>query len=257
MFDPENPPELQTVGWPNAKEPLSLEKLKGRVVVLVAFQMLCPGCLEHGLPQAKRLAERFNPAEVAVIGLHTVFEHHAVMTPAALEVFLHEYRWPFPVGIDAPDGDGVPKTMAAYEMRGTPSLLIFDRAGRLRRHYFGRPDDITLAAEIMAMATEDRTSPREQASRVEQRVTAALKAPKHDHGHDHGHDHEHDHEHGHHHGDDACGCGHDHSHEHGHDHGQDHAHPHDHDHHHGHDHVHDHGEPAKPRRKSGSKSKAT
>lgn len=250
MFDPENPPELQTIGWPNAKEPLTLEKLKGRVVVLITFQMLCPGCLEHGLPQAKRLAERFNPAEVAVIGLHTVFEHHAVMTPAALEVFLKEYRWPFPVGIDAPGEDGIPQTMAAYEMRGTPSLLIFDRAGRLRRHYFGRPDDITVAAEIMAMATEDKSSPREQASRVEQRITAALKAPKHDHGHDHGHDHDHGHHH--HHGDDACGCGHDHSHDHDHHH---HAHDHDHDHAHGHHHGHD--EPPKAKKKAGAKSKST
>jgi len=256
MFDPENPPELQTIGWPNAKEPLTLEKLRGRVVVLVAFQMLCPGCLEHGLPQAKRLAERFNPAEVAVIGLHTVFEHHAVMTPAALDVFLKEYRWPFPVGIDAPGEDDIPQTMAAYEMRGTPSLLIFDRAGRLRRHYFGRPDDITVAAEVMAMATEEKTSPREQASRVEQRIASALKAPKHDHGHDHGHDHSHDHSHDHghqhhghdhHHGDDACGCGH--------DHGEGHSQNHDHNRAHEHDHAHE--ESPKPRKKGGAKSKAT
>ncbi len=207
MFNPENPPELDTVRWLGAKEPVTLKALKGKVVALVAFQMLCPGCIEHGLPQAKRLRERFNPSEVAVIGLHTVFEHHAVMTPAALDVFQHEYKWPFPIGIDAPDSDGIPKTMAAYEMRGTPTLLLFDRSGRLRRHYFGRPEDMLLAAEIMAMVIEDKAAPREFSVAIERKLAAGLAQGAHDHGHDHGDDH------GHAHGD-ACGCDLDHGHDH-------------------------------------------
>jgi AhpC/TSA family len=219
MFDPEKPPELMASRWLGTKAPITLAGLADKVVVLVAFQMLCPGCVEHGLPQAKRLAERFNPDEVAVIGLHTVFEHHDVMTPAALEVFMHEYRWPFPVGIDEADGKSIPKTMAAYEMRGTPTLLLFDRAGRLRRHYFGRPEDILLAAEITGLAAEDKGAPREQAAQMERKLAAILRAPAHDHHH---HDHDHDHVHGpgcsHDHGDDHVhgpGCGHDH--DHGHD----------------------------------------
>ena len=126
MFNPESPPELQTTRWLGANEPITLAALKGRVVVLVAFQMLCPGCIEHGLPQARKLRQRFKDSEVAVIGLHTVFEHHKVMTPEALAVFQHEYRWPFPIGIDQPDGDSVPKTMAAYQMQGTPTLFWAD-----------------------------------------------------------------------------------------------------------------------------------
>ena len=199
MFDPENPPELETTGWINTEQPLSLKSLRGRVVVVSAFQMLCPGCIEHGLPQAKRLAQKFNPEEVAVIGLHTVFEHHSVMTPAALQVFMSEFKWPFPVGIDAPDGDGAPKTMAAYQMQGTPTLLIFDRAGRLRRHYFGRPDDLQIAAEVMAMAIEDANAPREQAAGIEHKIGRTLRGPAHQ--HDDGSAHVH-----------GPGCGHDHHH---------------------------------------------
>ena len=193
MFDSENPPELATSGWINADKPITLAALKGKVVVVSAFQMLCPGCIEHGLPQAKRLAQKFNRDEVAVLGLHTVFEHHKVMTPEALQVFMAEFKWPFPVGIDTPDGDGPPKTMTAYQMQGTPTLLLFDRAGRLRRHYFGRPDDMQLAAEIMAMAIEDANSPREQAAGIEHKLSRAIAAPPHDHGHAHGHDHDHVH----------------------------------------------------------------
>ena len=226
MFDPEKPPELDVTGWLNAKDPITLAGLKEKVVVLVAFQMLCPGCVEHGLPQAKRIRERFHPDQVAVIGLHTVFEHHKVMTPEALAVFMSEYRWPFPVGIDRPDGDGPPKTMAAYQMQGTPTLLLFDRAGRLRRHYFGRPDDFLLAAEITGLALEDKGAPREQSAAIERKLAAVLVDPS-KHQHQHGHDHDHAH------GED-CGCDHDH------------ASAHDHGHGHSHDHGHDHGQ-AEPR----------
>ncbi len=201
MFDPENPPELQTTGWINSDKPLTLAGMRGKVVVISAFQMLCQGCLEHGLPQAKRLAAKFNPNEVAVLGLHTVFEHHAVMSPEALQVFMAEFKWPFPVGIDAPDGAGPPKTMSAYQMQGTPTLLLFDRAGRLRRHYFGRPDDMQIAAEIMALSIEDANSPRDQAAGIEHKIGRTLMTPSHDH-HDHGHG---EHVHG-------PGCGHDHHH---------------------------------------------
>ena len=210
MFNPEKPPELQVTQWINAKAPITLAGLKGRVVVVSAFQMLCPGCVSHGLPQAKKLVERFASAEVAVIGLHSVFEHHDVMTPAALAAFVHEYRWPFAIGIDKPDGKNLPKTMAAYEMRGTPTLLLFDRQGRLRRHYLGQVDDIRLSAEIMSLAIEDANATREESISIERRLAAALIDPEAAHNHDHDH------------GDD-CGCGHDHGHDHSHSH--DHAEP--------------------------------
>ncbi len=235
MFNPESPPELAVAGWFNTPAPITLAALKGRVVVLSAFQMLCPGCVEHGLPQAKRIRARFRDAEVAVIGLHTVFEHHKVMTPDALEVFLSEYKWPFPVGVDQPDGTGVPKTMAAYQMQGTPTLLLFDRLGRLRRHYFGRPDDMLLAAEITGLVIEDRAAPREQSISIERKLAAALTAPDHSHGHDHVH---------------GPGCGHDHGHDHGHVHGP------DCDHDHAHDHSHDHASVPPPAAKPNDAAKA-
>lgn len=202
MLDPERPPELRTTRWFNTKEPVTLAGLKGRVVVLHAFQMLCPGCVSHGLPQMRRIAERFRADEVTSIGLHTVFEHHDVMTPAALEAFIHEYRWPFPIGVDEPNGADLPLTMRAYEMRGTPTLLLFDRQGRLRRHYFGQVDDLRIGAEIMALAIERADAPREAAVAIEGVVSRVILEPEHHHHHHHEHD-------GHAHGD-SCGCGHEH-----------------------------------------------
>lgn len=140
---------LQASQWFNSATPITLESLRGRVVVLHTFQMLCPGCVSHGVPQAVRVHETFAQRDVAVIGLHTVFEHHAVMGPAALEVFIHENRLRFPIGVDAAvPGQDLPATMAAWQLQGTPSLVLFDRAGRLRVKHFGQIDDLALGGII-------------------------------------------------------------------------------------------------------------
>lgn len=140
---------LHVSQWMNTPQPITWHALRGRVVVIVAFQMLCPGCVSHGLPQAMRLHRLFAEDKVAVLGLHTVFEHHAVMGPDALRVFLDEYRIKFPVGVDEADPAGpVPLTMGAYELRGTPSVLVFDPDGRLQLSHFGQIDDLQLGAVI-------------------------------------------------------------------------------------------------------------
>lgn len=147
--DPSRPvlPEWEVSTWLNTPAPINLASLRGRVVLLHTFQMLCPGCVAYGLPQAERVHQAFLASELAVVGLHTVFEHHAAMTVDALRAFIHEYRWSFPIGVDAPDGRGGPsRTMARYGLRGTPSCLLLDRQGRVRLHHFGQLDDLRLGS---------------------------------------------------------------------------------------------------------------
>ena len=149
-------PELQTSDWINTLEPITLASLLGKVVVIHSFQMLCPGCVQVGIPQAQKIYDEFDPEKVAVIGLHTVFEHHSVMGKEALEVFVHEYRLRFPIGIDKyGDHDkGLPLTMSAYQMQGTPTLILIDKAGKLRLHKFGHISDLTLGHSIGTLLSE-------------------------------------------------------------------------------------------------------
>lgn len=151
-------PPWTTREWFNTDEAVDLAGLRGRVVVLHAFQMLCPACVRHGLPQAQRIHATFPVSQLAVIGLHTVFEHHAAMTPVSLQAFLHEYRIGFPVGVDAPSADPrrqLPVTMQAYGMQGTPSLVLIDRNGHLRLHAFGAVEDLVVGAAIASLLAED------------------------------------------------------------------------------------------------------
>jgi len=153
-------PDWDVVQWLNSDAPLELPALRGRIVVAAAFQMLCPGCVAQTIPQLRQVHALFPQEDVAVVGLHTVFEHHEAMGPAALTAFLHEYKVTFPVGVDRPSGtrDPIPSTMRRYAMQGTPTLLLIDREGRLRRRTFGHVPDLQLGAEIMALICESASA---------------------------------------------------------------------------------------------------
>jgi len=158
--DARQAPPWGIAAWFNAPEGLTLGDLNGRVVLAGAFQMLCPGCVAQTLPQLQRVHALFPPDQVAVVGLHTVFEHHEAMTPTTLAAFLYEYRIAFPVGVDRPgeDGDPIPSTMRRYRMQGTPTILLIDRQGRLRRQTFGHVPDLQLGAEIASLMHESARS---------------------------------------------------------------------------------------------------
>jgi peroxiredoxin len=148
-------PELSVQTWFNTDRPLSLASLRGRVVVLVAFQVLCPNSIATAIPQARRIHETFEPSDVAVLGLHATFEHHQAYSVPLLKAFVHEYRLKFPIGLDAANPAGpIPHTMERYNMRGTPSLVLIDRQGLIRKHAFGSADDLRIGAEIGALTQE-------------------------------------------------------------------------------------------------------
>jgi hypothetical protein len=151
-------PELLVQTWFNTDRPLLLSGLRGRVVVLAAFQVLCPNSIGSGIPQAQRIYETFEPKDVAVIGLHATFEHHDAFNPAVLKAFIHEYRLKFPIALDQPSPTSpIPHTMERYKMRGTPSLVLIDRHGLVRKHSFGAVDDLRIGAEIGALTQEPDT----------------------------------------------------------------------------------------------------
>jgi len=148
-------PSWEISQWFNTPESLTLEMLRGKIIALHTFQMLCPGCVAHGLPKAIAMHRLFANQGVVVIGLHTVFEHHQAMTPLALEAFIHEYGLTFPIGVDRPAADSpVPCTMQAYGFRGTPSLVLIDGAGQIRLHAFGQIDDLQLGVQLGRLLAE-------------------------------------------------------------------------------------------------------
>ena len=144
--------------WLNSPEGYNLDVKAPRVKVIHAFQMLCPGCVYHGIPQTIELYERLKDHNVDVVGLHTVFENHHAMGPESLKVFIKEFRLPLPVGIDQHvEGKWMPETMKAYDLQGTPSTIVIDQQGEIRVKHFGIIDTEQLINFVLELSKADQT----------------------------------------------------------------------------------------------------
>lgn len=159
-------PELSVGRWFNTTAPVSLADLRGRVVMLHAFQVLCLDCVALTASQAQRAYDLFRDRELVVIGLGIAFEHHgdltplyAAITPISVQVFIREYRLTFPIGLDQLSEDGhISLTMRRYEMRGAPTTILIGRDGRIRHRSFGQEDDMALGAMLGSLLAESPPS---------------------------------------------------------------------------------------------------
>ena len=60
--------------------------------------------------------------------------------------------------MDAHDpGVALPITMGRFQLRGTPSLVVIDRAGRIRVNAFGQVDDLAVGAILARLIDEPRS----------------------------------------------------------------------------------------------------
>lgn len=147
-------PEIIASEWMNSPV-VTLASQGGKVVLIYVFQMLCPGCVTLSGPQVKRARDFFSADAPTIIGLHSVFEHHDAMKPVSLKAYLSEFRYDYPVAVDQHTrGNALPDTMTQYGLKGTPSFLLVDKIGRLRRHLFGSIDDLRLGTELGMLISE-------------------------------------------------------------------------------------------------------
>ena len=144
-------PALQVSRWFNTPDPITLESLRGRVVALHAFQMLCPGCVAHGLPQARRLQQVFRDEKFAMIGLHTVFEHHQVMNDEdAFDRARRDLSGPLGLPLDAPASVVVDALVAR-------TSLGPEDAHRAALAPVTTDDELVAVAALLARAREEIT----------------------------------------------------------------------------------------------------
>lgn len=110
--------------WINTKEPLSLEKLKGHVVVLDFWTYCCINCM-HMIPVLADLEKKYEGKPVVFIGVHSAkfFNEQDVKN---IEQAVTRYEISHPVVVD--------KKMAIwekYDVSGWPSIVIIDPNGTI------------------------------------------------------------------------------------------------------------------------------
>jgi len=134
-------PDLHIDEWING-EPVSLDQLKGKVVIIDFFQLWCPGCNAFSIPLLKHWEEEFakdiKTGALVVLSVHTVFEGHDYQSPERLKEFIKRKKIRHLVGIDRHQpGHRVPETMRRFGTRGTPEMAFIDKSGLIRFQRFG------------------------------------------------------------------------------------------------------------------------
>ncbi|MBG6084245.1 thiol-disulfide isomerase/thioredoxin [Zhihengliuella flava] len=122
--------ELIGRGWLNTGgENITLEDLRGKIVVLDFWTFCCINCL-HVLDELRPLEEKF-AEELVIVGVHSPkFEHEA--DPDALAAAVERYEIHHPV-LDDPELT----TWQAYTARAWPTLVVVDPEGYIAAHLTG------------------------------------------------------------------------------------------------------------------------
>jgi len=111
--------------WLNVSAPLSLEDLRGRIVVLDFWTLCCINCI-HTLPDLAKLEAKY-PGILVVLGVHTPkFENEKLTESIRKAVLRYEVKHPVVNDADM-------KIWRRYGVRSWPTLVLIDPDG----NYYG------------------------------------------------------------------------------------------------------------------------
>ncbi len=143
-------PELDRPGltWLNVDQPLSLDRLRGRLVILDFWTFCCINCIQI-LPTLRQIERRF-PEEVTVIGVHSP-KFDAEKEPDNLRAALLRYDIEHPV-IHDPEF----VLWKQYAVRAWPTLILLGPDGRTLGRVAGEPDPERFIAAVAAAVEQLR-----------------------------------------------------------------------------------------------------
>jgi thiol-disulfide isomerase/thioredoxin len=140
-------PELVGLSrWINS-DPLTLKKLRGKVVLVDFWTYSCINCLRT-LPHVKAWYRTYRDGGLVVLGIHTpefAFEH----VPGNVQGAVRRLGISYPVALDNDYG-----TWNAFHNQYWPAKYLIDRRGHLRYYHFGEGEYDTTEARIRTLLGE-------------------------------------------------------------------------------------------------------
>ena len=141
-------PELSGLSnWINSK-PLTIQELRGKVVLVDFWTYSCINCLRT-LPHVKAWYRTYAKDGLVVLGVHTpefAFEH----VPSNVRGAVHRLGVTYPVALDNDY-----KTWNAFHNQYWPAKYLIDRRGHLRFVHFGEGEYDTTEARIRTLLGEN------------------------------------------------------------------------------------------------------
>jgi cytochrome c biogenesis protein CcdA/thiol-disulfide isomerase/thioredoxin len=163
-------PEFQGVDrWLNSK-PLTLDSLRGKVVLIDFWTYSCINCLRT-LPYVKRWADTYREAGLVVVGVHTpefAFEH----VPANVERAVRSLGVRYPVALD--NGYG---TWSAWGNQYWPAKYFVDRQGRVRFAHFGE-GEYQRSEDVIRTLLAEKALPKPVSASIEDQTPTELLTPE-------------------------------------------------------------------------------
>ncbi len=134
------------LSWLNVSEPLTMEQLKGKIVLLDFWTYGCINCM-HVIPDLKKIEELY-PNEVVVIGVHSAkFDNEGVTEN--IRQIVQRYAVVHPVVNDRDFG-----VWQMYGARAWPSLYLIDPFGKVVGRHEGEGVYETLGPILGVMVSE-------------------------------------------------------------------------------------------------------
>jgi thiol-disulfide isomerase/thioredoxin len=133
--------------WINS-DPLTLESLRGRVVVVDFWTFACFNC-RNTLPALKHLQDAYAARGLSIVGVHTPeLEREHVVENVRREVASLGIAYAI-----LTDNDYA--TWNAYRVEAWPTVFILDRAGRVRYQHVGEGDYDVQERAVKTLLAED------------------------------------------------------------------------------------------------------
>ncbi len=147
ISSPRQAPELTGIQqWLNSN-PLTLEELKGKVVVLDFWTYSCINCIRT-LPYLVEWDKKYRADGLVIIGVHSP-EFAFEQKPKNVQRAIDRYNISYPVALDNSFA-----TWRAYRNRYWPSKYFIDHEGKLRHTHFGEGDYAESETVIRQLLTE-------------------------------------------------------------------------------------------------------